>query len=114
MRIAINILLFLLPFVLFFLYARATHTKRTSAGHDPLQTPWFWLLAVALVLAIAGFFVLRAMTDEHTGHYVPARMGPDGKLIPGHFEGEDHAPPYVAPPHQPDMGRPSSTPAPTP
>ena len=57
MRIVFNILLFLLPFAAFFLYARYANAKRARAGHDPLETPWFWLVAIALVLAIAGFFV---------------------------------------------------------
>lgn len=97
----IDLALFLTPFVLFFAYARFVNPRRVGAGNDPLRTPWFWLIVVALVLAIAGFFVLRAIMPQHTGTYVPARVGPDGKLIPGHFEGDDDAPPYVPPPETP-------------
>lgn len=113
MRIVFNILLFLLPFAAFFLYARYANAKRARAGHDPLETPWFWLVAIALVLAIAGFFVLRAAIDPHTGTYVPARVGPDGKLIPGHFVGDDDRPARVEPPRYPTP-TPTPTPVPTP
>lgn len=97
----IDLALFAAPFVLFFLYARYANRRRAVAGSDPLRTPWFWLIVAALVLAIAGFFVLRAVMNQHTGQYVPAQMGPDGKLIPAHYEGDDDAPPYVPPPQTP-------------
>ena len=61
MRILVNIALFLLPFAAFFLYARYANARRASAGHDPLETPWFWLAAAALSLAIAGFFVMASV-----------------------------------------------------
>ena len=97
MRIVYEILLFLLPFVAFFTYARWANRRRATNGKDPLQTPWFWLVALGLVLAIGGFFAMRALIPEHTGHYIPATIGPDGKLIPGHFEG-DGQPPHVGKP----------------
>ena len=113
MRILVNIALFLLPFAAFFLYARYANARRASAGHDPLETPWFWLAAAALSLAISGFFVLRLETDAHTGTYVPARVGPDGNLIPGHYEGDDDRPAHIEPPHHPEP-TPTPTPVPTP
>ena len=99
--VLIDMALFLTPFVLFFAYVYWANPRRVAAGNDPLRTPWFWLWIAALVLAIAGFVVMRFVVDEHTGTYVPAQMGPDGKLIPGHFEGDDDAAPNVPPPRTP-------------
>lgn len=101
MRVVYEILLFLLPFAVFFTYARWANKRRAVNGVDPLQTPWFWLVALGLVLAAAGFFVMRWAIPDHTGIYVPAQVGADGKLVPGHFEGDDSAPPHVPKPTQP-------------
>ena len=77
-----DVLLFLLPFVAFFSYAVWANRRRARNGIDPLRTPWFWLLVTGLVLAIGGFFVLRATLEPHTGHYVPAVTNSDGSVSP--------------------------------
>lgn len=98
MRIITNILLFLLPFAVFFTYAHFANRRRAIDGGDPLRTPWYWLIIAGLVLGIAGFFVMRLTADPHTGGcYVPARVGADGKLVDGHFTDD---------PNHPDCGKP--------
>jgi hypothetical protein len=99
--VIVDVLLFLLPFAAFFAFAWWANPRRVGAGKDPLNTPWFWLWVAALVLAIGGFLVMRFVIDAHTGTYIPATVGPDGKLIPGHFEGADDQPPHIGEPHSP-------------
>lgn len=99
--VIVDLLLFLLPFAVFFTYAIWANRQRSLSGIDPLKTPWFWLMIAGLVLAIGGFFVLRAMTEEHTGIYVPAVTNPDGSVTPGHYEGDDHQRPHVDKPETP-------------
>ncbi len=92
MRIVWNILLFLLPFVVFFAYAHFANRSRAAKGSDPLQTPWYWLIILGLVLAIAGFFVFRIGADRQEGCYVRAHTGPDGKVVAGYFSTEPNDP----------------------
>lgn len=91
MRIIVNILLFLLPFAVFFTYAWFANQRRAAGGEDPLKTPWYWLIILGLLLGIAGFFAMRFMADPNEGCYVRARTGADGKVIPAHFNNDpDH------------------------
>lgn len=99
-RVLYEVLLFALPFIVFFSYAVWANSRRRARGDDPLQTPWYWLVVLGLVFAIAGFFIISATQPAHTGRYIPAQVGPDGKIIPGHYEG-DGGPPVVPPPHAP-------------
>lgn len=85
MRIIANILLFLLPFAVFFTYAHFANKARAANGTDPLRTPWYWLWILGLALGIAGFFVMRISADPHKGCYVRAQAGADGKVVAGYF-----------------------------
>lgn len=105
MRVFINIALFLVPFVVFFTYARWANARRAATGQDPILPPWYWLVVLGLVFAVTGFFAMRAFENPHTGEYIPAVVGPDGKIIPGHYVGDDR-PAYVPPPEQPPAERP--------
>ena len=102
-RLFINVLLFLLPFVLFFAYAAWANRRRAANGEDPLNTPWYWLIACALALAIIGFFVLRIFITDNEGCYVPARM------VDGKFERAQYVPcDGSRPGHIPEPSAPSS------
>lgn len=85
MRIATNILLFLLPFVVFFTYAHFANKRRALDGGDPLRTPWYWLGILGLILGIAGFFAMRMTADPQQGCYVRAHVGADGKVVNAYF-----------------------------
>ncbi len=97
MRIVTNILLFLLPFVVFFTYAHFANKRRALDGGDPLRTPWYWLVILGLILAIGGFFAMRLGADPHPGCYVRAHVDAAGKVVNGYFS-EDPDDPKCAPP----------------
>ena len=92
MRLVTNILLFLLPFAVFFTYAYFANRRRALDGGDPLRTPWYWLIILGLALGIAGFFAMRLTADSQTGCYVPAHVGPDGKVVNGTFTDDPNHP----------------------
>jgi hypothetical protein len=69
----------LAPFVLYALYVRITRAKDPERA---LNTPWFWLLIVGLVLMIATMFATATFTgDNPDGTYVPPHME-DGRIVP--------------------------------
>jgi hypothetical protein len=76
-RIAIHAILFLLPFIIFFIYVRviSQDTER--------QAPLIRLFGVGLILSVGGF-VFWAINDgsDAGSTYLPAHME-DGKIIPG-------------------------------
>lgn len=104
-RILINIALFFVPFIVYFAYARWANARRAVNGTDPLQTPWFWLVIAGLACAVAGFVVPQFFVKPNSGQYVPAQVI-DGKLVPGHFEGDNDQKPHIEPPHAPPPGSP--------
>jgi hypothetical protein len=87
-----NILLFLLPFAVFFTYAYFANKSRAANGGDPLKTPWYWLVIIGLALGIAGFFVMRLTADPHTGCYVRAHVDANGKVVEGYFTNNPNHP----------------------
>jgi hypothetical protein len=92
LRLVTNILLFLLPFAVFFSYAYFANKNRAVNGGDPLRTPWYWLIIAGLALGIAGFFAMRVTADPHRGCYVRAHVDANGKVVDGYFSDDpDHA-----------------------
>lgn len=110
--VVLDLVLFLTPFAVFFAYAIWVNRRRAQSGADPLQTPWFWLMIAGLVFAIAGFFLLRGTIDPHMGRYIPAATNADGKIVPGHYEGDDAAPRVPPPQTPPPEGPPPPVPKP--
>ena len=48
---------------------------------------WFYAMAVALGLAVAvSAFMYLQSVDGEARHYVPAHVGSDGKVMPGHWQ----------------------------
>lgn len=87
-RVIWELMLFLLPFALYYLYTRvASRDEEGNLGH---AHPWTWLFIAGLVLAIGGL-VWVALTDNSTGTYVPARTE-NGRVVPGHFDETTPAP----------------------
>lgn len=84
-RLAIDILLFLLPFALYGIWL-AWAKRRAAAGMDPRtwrNAPFGLLLVAGLVLVLLSFIVWRfTEPDNAGGTYEPARVE-DGYLIPG-------------------------------
>jgi hypothetical protein len=89
-RIAlIEVLLFLLPFLIYAGWRFVVHEARGSAviGDAPVLV----LIALGLSLLAAGLFYIASYDKEGVeGHYVPA-IYKDGKIVPGHFEHPDAA-----------------------
>jgi hypothetical protein len=78
-----ELLLFLLPFLLFALWLTARRRTPLSRVHWSGRIPW--LVIAGLVLA-TGWIVWTGLTAERsTGVYVPAHME-KGTFVPGHFE----------------------------
>lgn len=85
-------LLFLLPFVLFFLWLRLYRTRREKAG-DALSEEterrlrFAAAMAIIISLGIIAYFVFTS--DANRGReYVPPQTV-DGKIEPGRFKDED-------------------------
>jgi hypothetical protein len=78
-RLIVHLLPLLLPFLLYGLYI--WHVKR-SGKDGPEATPWFWLAAVGLVLAIISFVAGDLIFGGEVGDYAPARFE-DGRVVPG-------------------------------
>lgn len=80
--ILIRMLLFALPFAVFFVWREVA--RRT--GRPMGATPWTWLAAIGATLAALSL-IATAMVHRgaDTGTYVPAQARADGGVTPGHF-----------------------------
>ncbi len=78
-----QIVLFLLPFLVFFVYRLTTHgwTGARVASFGPAK---FYLIIAGGLLVVAGFVVFALTGGESTGVYVPTQYQ-DGELVPGGF-----------------------------
>lgn len=81
--IVTQVVLFLLPFIGFFVYRLATHgwTGARIASFGPAR---FYLILAGGLLVLAGFIFFALTGGESTGVYVPTQYQ-DGKLVPGGF-----------------------------
>lgn len=82
-RLAEEVLIFLLPFILFGLYL-------TIRGRNPRHgAHWegfvFRLTMGGLALVILSFIVAGLAGEKHRGGYVPPRIE-NGQVVPGHFQ----------------------------
>ncbi len=86
-RIVIQqLLLFLLPLVLYAIYVAAMRQRaRVTGGIKPdwEDGPWFWLVVAGVGLSIGAFVVLGVVSGASTkSDYIPPRII-DGKVVPG-------------------------------
>jgi cobalamin biosynthesis protein CobD/CbiB len=78
-----------LPFVLWFVWR--AWARRT--GREMGSTPWPWLFAAgALLLGISLIGTAVFHRDNRDEVYVPAEVGPGGRVTEGHFEKQAPAP----------------------
>ncbi len=74
--------LFLLPFAVWFAWREIA--RRT--GRDLGATPWAWLVAGGALLAAASLIAGALIhPSPDTGKYIPAEVGPGGRVTPGRF-----------------------------
>jgi hypothetical protein len=90
-RLLVQIVLpLLLPFAIYaaWIAVRQRQLARLGRGEGPgwAGAPWIWLLAFGALLALAVSFSAALYGGDAPGVYVPARMGPDGQIIPGRIE----------------------------
>lgn len=78
-----ELVLFLLPFVLFgaYLILRRRNALAWSSWSD--QSLWLAIAGVAMV--IASLIVTGLMTEHRTGAFVPTHME-NGRVVPGQFQ----------------------------
>jgi Co/Zn/Cd efflux system component len=78
-----SVLLFLLPFALYLLWAGIQRRRSDAAAVE--AAPYRWIALAGLVLALAGFLYFMDLTAAAPdGVYVPPRYE-DGRVVPGHF-----------------------------
>lgn len=83
--VAIQVALFLLPFVAYAAWVAARRRGLTAAVFRA-EAPMLWLAVGGLVLMIVSLIGLSAFDGgSATGTYVPDRFD-HGRLIPGHIE----------------------------
>ena len=82
-----QIVLFLLPFVGFFVYRLATQGI-TGARVARTGRVTFYLFLAGCFLVVASFVVFAVVGGETDGVYVPTQYR-DGQLIPGGFRPRD-------------------------
>jgi Family of unknown function (DUF6111) len=105
----VEIVLFSLPFSLFFLYRTfiLRHQRMEGAAFDP--TPYNKLFILGGVLALGGFLVLGLVhKTNREGEYIPAHLE-NGKVVRGIFvkTPSSEESPDVSPDHEPANPPPS-------
>jgi len=71
------------PFVMWFVWREIA--RRT--GRPMGATPWAWLIAASAVLVGISLLVMVLFQDDHRGErYIPAEIGPGGRVGPPQFE----------------------------
>ena len=83
-ELGLRILLFALPFAIFWLYL---FLMRWRPGHTPPKTPWTILFIIGLSLFAVSFLFWRFNeTVTADGVYVPPHVE-NGQVVPGRTEG---------------------------
>jgi hypothetical protein len=80
-----NVMLFLLPTVLYVAYVWLTHGAGTSPARIIDEAPLIWLLLAGAALTVATLIAFSNMTGGKPGEvYVPPVLK-DGRIVPGHM-----------------------------
>lgn len=80
--VAIEVALFLVPFVLYALFLWATRAKVLDPERWSLKT-LIWLTTSAFVLMLGSFLILAQFSGAPSGStYIPAHLE-NGRLVPG-------------------------------
>ena len=84
-----NLLLLVLPTVLYFAYTTVARSRAAAAGQVKPgweQGPWFWLAIAGVGLMALSLASLALLGDhETTGVYEPPHVE-DGEIIPGRLK----------------------------
>jgi len=83
-RIVIDVLLFFLPFVLYFGWAKFVRRRMEASGGTWNDAPMAWLVSAGAVLCIIGLVATAVMSGSGADpdkKYYPPRYE-DGKVVP--------------------------------
>jgi hypothetical protein len=78
-----EMVLFLLPFVLFAAYL--VIRRRNALAWSSWSDQSLWLAIAGLAMVIASLIVTGLMTEHQTGAFVPTHME-NGQVVPGQFQ----------------------------
>jgi len=85
-RFLFQLLLAVLPFVLYAVFIRLSGKGTLKSFEDWRHAPLLWLLLGGIVLSVGFLFVLRLSADNSTtGRYVPPHME-NGKIVPAEIK----------------------------
>jgi inner membrane protein involved in colicin E2 resistance len=89
-RLLFEMLLFLAPFALYFLYWRMTPARAGEAGTPERTHPWNYLVVAGLALVALSFVVLGlAEGTGQQGQYVAPHVV-NGRVVPGKVVPDGH------------------------
>lgn len=78
-----RLVLFLLPFVIWFVWREVARRSGRPMG----ATPWAWLVGVGAVLFALSLMASAVFHDDNRAKvYVPAEAAGSGKIAPGRFD----------------------------
>ncbi|WP_282607637.1 hypothetical protein [Pelagibius sp. Alg239-R121] len=80
-RIFVALLLFLIPFLLYLLYAK-TKRRLEGAASSEAMTPWLMLVLSGLVIATGGIIAIGVLFDHDRDVKVRPPAYVDGEIIP--------------------------------
>jgi Family of unknown function (DUF6111) len=88
-----SILLFLLPFALYFLWLGLKRRQRPAETEVPVSGKYLAIAGgIGLALAVGGFVIFTDFSGASPDEiYVPPSYQ-DGKVVPGHFKARESAP----------------------
>lgn len=88
LRVFLTIVLpLLLPTLVWIGYMAVERRRLATAGGAPRSwsaAPWPWLAGLGVVLMVGTLALVGSVGSGDPGEvYVPAHVGPDGRLVPG-------------------------------
>lgn len=84
--VAENILLFLLPTIVYVAYTYMTREERPAAAHVLDDAPLIWLFAAGAAVVLITLISFGSVTGGKPGQVYTPPSFKDGKIEPGHIE----------------------------
>ncbi|MEL7047542.1 MAG: DUF6111 family protein [Pseudomonadota bacterium] len=84
-----NIVLLLLPTILYFTYIAVMKPKKGSKQQEINDAPFVWLFSIGVVLMIGVLLTFGNMTGHKPGEVYQPPIFRDGKIIPGEYTGRN-------------------------
>ncbi|MGI9521455.1 MAG: DUF6111 family protein [Hyphomicrobiaceae bacterium] len=83
-----NIILFLLPTLIYIAFAFARRNRQSTASASQIfdDAPVIWLLVAGAVCMVAGLAYFGSTSGGRPGEQYQPPVYRDGKIIPGHYK----------------------------